>query len=262
MNSMQFLNKNNLQKIMAIAFALLLWQAIALLLNNTLLLAGPLEVLNRLFELLQTEEYWISLANSMSNILLGLFMAIATGLMLAAISSKLKFVDIMLWPIVACIKATPLASFVIICLVWVGNTKLSIITVFLIVFPIVYSNMLTAYKSIDKKLDQMLMIFEVPFSRRMRLLYIPQSIKTFISTLEVAIGMAFKSGVAAELIAVPRNTIGDLLREAKVFLLTADMFAWTFSIIVISVCVERFIVFVIKECYKCFINRRESFDKA
>lgn len=248
------------QKIFAIAFAIILWQAIALLLNNTLLLVGPIEVIKKLFELLHTGKYYFSIANSMSNILQGFMLAITLGLVLAALSSRFKLLDIMLSPFISFMKATPLASFVIICLVWVGSVKLSIITVFLIVFPIVYSNMLQAYNSIDDKLEQMLRIYNVSFLRRVRLLYIPKSISVFLSTIEVAVGMAFKSGVAAELIAVPRNTIGDLLHEAKIFLMTSDMLAWTISIIIISVCVERILIAIIKLCYKLFINRRASFD--
>lgn len=259
---MQYSSNNKKEKIIAIAFAIILWQAIALLLNNTLILVGPIQVIGRLFQLVQTGEFWISLASSMSNILQGLLLAIMSGLLLAALSSRFKLLDIMLWPFISIMKATPLASFVIICLVWVGSTKLSIITVYLIVFPIVYSNMLQAYKSIDPKMEQMLEIFDVRFLRRIRVLYIPRSIGVFLSTIEVAVGMAFKSGVAAELIAVPRNTIGNLLHEAKVFLMTADMYAWTLSIILISVCVERLLLIIIKLCYKQFINRRASLDRA
>ena len=41
--------------------------------------------------------------------------------------------------------------------------------------------------------------------------------------------MAFKSGIAAEVIGVPDFSIGANLYEAKIYLDTASLFAWTLA---------------------------------
>lgn len=258
---MLYLNKKSRQKYIAIAFAILVWQAIALLLDNNILLVGPIGVFISLIELIKNYSFWESLFNTMQNVMLGLFIAFVLAIFLATLASRFSMVDTMLEPIISFMKATPLASFVIICLVWVGNRRLSIITVLLIVLPIVYANMLGAYKAIDIKLIEMLHVFRVSFIRRVKILYIPSTLDIFISTLKISVGMAFKAGVAAELIGLPQRTIGNSLYESKIFLLTSDIFAWTISIILMSTAVQTCLIWLIKKLYIRFINRGASFDK-
>lgn len=251
---MPFLNKY--KKIIAIAIALLTWQGIAMFLQNDILLVGPTKVAIRLWELMGSTSFWAAIVASSSRILLGLALAIVLGLVLAMLGSRFSLVNTLLWPYVAWMKSTPVASFIIICLVWVSTKNLSVLTTFLICFPIVYANMYEAFVSIDKKMEQMLEIFRVPFWRRVYCLYIPHAVPFFFSTLKIAIGMGFKSGIAAEVIGLPRGTIGNYLYEAKIYLSTADMFAWTATIIAVSMILEKLILCSVELGYKALIRNR------
>lgn len=251
---MPFLNKY--KKLIAIAIALLTWQGIAMFLQNDILLVGPVKVAQRLWELMASSAYWAAIAASTSRILWGLGLAIVLGLVFAMLGSRFDLVNTLLWPYVAWMKSTPVASFIIICLVWVSTQNLSILTTFLICFPIVYANMQEAFVSIDKKMEQMLQIFRVPFWRKVHCLYIPHSVPFFYSTLKIVVGMAFKSGIAAEVIGLPRGTIGGFLYEAKIYLSTADMFAWTATIIVVSMLLEKLILWLVEQSYQALIRNR------
>lgn len=251
---MQHLSK--IQKLTAIAIALLTWQAVAMLLHNDIVLVEPLVVGRRLLDLIPTAAYWVVIAVSALRILLGLLLAVASGLLCAALAARFSWMNTLLWPYVACMKSTPVASFIILCLVWVSTKNLSMLTIFLICFPIVYANMYESFVSVDKKMVQMLDIFRVPFLRRLRCLYIPHAMPFFLSTLKISIGMAFKSGIAAEVIGLPRGTIGSLLYESKIYLNTADMFAWTATIIAVSMLLEKLILQLVQQGYRFVLHTR------
>ena len=106
------------------------------------------------------------------------------------------------------------------------------------VTPIVYSNVLGGISSMDKKLTEMADVFAVPFPRRLRYLYLPQVAPFFRSACAVGLGLCWKAGVAAEVIGLPDPSIGINLYEAKVYLDTPDLFAWTLAIVLLSVAIE------------------------
>ena len=55
-------------------------------------------------------------------------------------------------------------------------------------------------------------------------------------------GFAFKSGVAAEIIASPELSIGRSLQEARIYFETAELLAWTAVIIVLSMIFEKLLI--------------------
>ena len=61
--------------------------------------------------------------------------------------------------------------------------------------------------------------------------------------------MSWKAGVAAEVIGIPDGSIGEKLYEAKVYLSSADLFAWTVVIVFISILFEKIFLFILKQFY-------------
>ena len=115
----------------------------------------------------------------------------------------------------------------------------------LLVSPVVYSNVLGGISSMDKKLTEMADVFEVPFPRRLRYLYLPQVAPFFRSAYAVGLGLCWKAGVAAEVIGLPDGSIGERLYEAKVYLNTPDLFAWTVVIVLVSLVFEKLFLFLL-----------------
>ncbi len=133
------------------------------------------------------------------------------------------------------IKAIPVASFIILVLIWVPSRNLSIVISFLMVLPVVYTNVLNGIASTDRKLLEMAQVFRVPLSRRIRYIYLSQLLPFLRTGFSLSLGLCWKAGIAAEVIGIPKGSIGEKLYEAKVYLQTADLFAWTLVIVLISV---------------------------
>jgi len=121
------------------------------------------------------------------------------------------------------------------------------------VLPIIYTNVLNGIKSADPKLLEMADVFELPASRRIMYIYVSQVLPFFRSACSVGLGLCWKAGIAAEVIGIPTGSIGEKLYMAKIYFATGDLFAWTLTIIIVSVIFERLFMLLIRS----LINRIE-----
>ncbi len=230
--------------------ALLLWQFASVFVGSDLLLVSPLAVVNRLTSLVVEERFLPIVGFTFKRIAIGFFGGLVFGMLLALVSGRFKLVETMLWPYMITVKSVPVASFVVIALIWFKASELSVLISFLMVLPIVYTNLLDGIKSVDRGMLEMAEVFKMPFFRRMRFIWLP-SVKPFlISACRISLGLAWKSGVAAELIGYPDGSVGEALYYSKLYLDTVDLFAWTVVIVLISVLFEKTFVFLLKQLLK------------
>ena len=200
--------------IWAVIFWLLVWQIGAWWVDEPILLVSPLAALERLFQLIWEAAFWQSVLFSVGHILLGFLISALLGVGLAALAYRFRMVRQLLAPLTAAVKAIPVASFVILVLLWVPSRQLSIIVSVLIGFPVIYANALMGLDSTDPKLIEMARVFRVPFLTQLRAIYLYQVLPFLRSGLSVAVGLCWKSGVAAEVIGIPAGSIGEKLYES------------------------------------------------
>ena len=238
--------KSLLKKTAAILLALAVWQTVAMLIDSELILVTPTEVLKRLLTVWREPTFFASLFFTSSKIILGFLTAFAVGIGLGALAGRFGIIETLLWPWMLTIKSVPIASFVLIILLFVSSADISVFISFLIVLPIIYTNVLTAIKSTDEKLLEAARLFRTPAKYRLLYIRLPQIKPYLISASSVGCGLAFKAGVAAELIGIPTGSIGEALYNAKIYLNSADLFAWTVIIILISVLCEKLFIFLLR----------------
>lgn len=234
------------ERIAAIIVAILLWQLLAMKLDQKLLLATPVDVAKTLGVLVKSQEFYSAIAYSMGRILLGLLIGAAVGTACALLAGRWHFMEVLFWPYFSAMKATPVASVVILCLVWLSGRRLSVFIVFLVVTPVIYTNILAGIKNLDLKMKDMARVFGINGLRRLLYVYLPELKTYIIAAFTLATGMAFKAGIAAEVIGTPGGSVGKMLYNAKVYLETPELFAWTLVIIVLSVVVEQVILGLVK----------------
>ena len=234
------------ERIAAIIVAILLWQLLAMKLDQKLLLATPVDVAKTLGVLVKSQEFYSAIAYSMGRILLGLLIGAAVGTACALLAGRWHFMEVLFWPYFSAMKATPVASIVILCLVWLSGRRLSVFIVFLVVTPVIYTNILAGIKNLDLKMKDMARVFGINGLRRLLYVYLPELKTYIIAAFTLATGMAFKAGIAAEVIGTPGGSVGKMLYNTKVYLETPELFAWTLVIIVLSVVVEQVILKLVK----------------
>lgn len=227
------------RKAVIILLWLILWQAAAAWTDNPILLVGPVQVLRAFMQNILQPDFSRTILFSMVRIGLGFLLAFFAGVLLGALGYRFPIVEEALSPVMQTFKSVPVASFVVLLLIWFGSGRLSFFISFLIVFPNIYVNTMAGLRSADAKLLEMARVFGM--SRRNRFFYIyrPSLMPYLDSCLKISLGMSWKSGVAAEVIGLPAYSLGERLYMSKIYLDTAGLFAWTLTIVLVSFLFEK-----------------------
>lgn len=239
MTSITSNKKNKKIKLWAVLFWLLVWESVSIWLGQEILLVSPVVVLRRLGFLIFETSFWKTIGFSFFHIIEGFFFAVLAGVLGGSIAFKFKRMQELFSPIILTMKSVPVASFVILILIWVPSENLSVIISFLMVFPVIYTNVLNGIQNTDKELLEMTQIFGVSEKNKIRYIYISEVLPFFKAGCSVSLGLCWKAGVAAEVIGIPDGSIGEKLYEAKIYLDTPDLFAWTIVIILVSMMFEK-----------------------
>ena len=226
---------------------LLLWELAARAVGLEILLPAPRAVGRALWHLVGTGEFWASIGRSMSRILLGYAMGALGELLLGALTSRLKLAEAFLTPAMAAVKATPVASFVILLLVWIRGANMSVAVSAIMVLPLVWQATHTGLRAADPLLLEVGKVYGLKKRVIFQQIVIPPAKPQVLAALRTALGFAWKAGVAGEVIAISGGTIGMHLYNAKAYLEMPDLFAWTAVIILISMLLERVLLLLWKE---------------
>ncbi len=235
-----------LTRTLAFTLAIFVWQVAAMVVGEEVLLASPIAVLGELGRILTASESYLVVLTSGAGILLGFFSGLLLGALLSLAASRFRLVETLLFPYMVTIRSIPVASFIVVAWVWLDAGSLPGFISFLIVLPIVYNNLLAGLSARDRALDEMASVFAIPYGRRLFYILRPQLRPTLLSAAETAVGLAWKSGVAAEVIAMASGTIGENLYNNKVWLNTPALFAWTVIIVLASLASEKLILLALR----------------
>ena len=218
---------------------LLIWQAAAMAVGQELLLVSPLTMLRRLVQLVRQPVFWQAVFSSCGRIMSGVVLALAVGMILAALMSRFSFLYAFFRPALQVIKATPVASFIILALVWIKSYALGAFAAFLMVLPMVWANLYEGIAAVDRDLLEMARAYRFSFGKKMRYLYLPSLLPYFAAACGTHIGIGGKDGSAGEGRGVPRKFNGKAPYNAKIYLEMPDLFCWTAVIILLSLLFEK-----------------------
>ncbi|MGY4643981.1 ABC transporter permease [Cellulomonas sp. URHB0016] len=227
-------------------FWLAAWYLAALAVGQRLLLPAPAEVGSRLAELAATAPFWTTVASSLVRILAGFALGTAAGALLAVGAAQWRVVDALVSPLVGAIRAAPVVSFIILVLIWVDSSHLAVVISALMVLPVTFAGVLEGVRQRDPAMLEVAAVFDIPLLRRLPAVDIPAVLPFFAAACQVGIGLAWKSGIAAEVIGLPAGSVGERLYDAKVLLESADLFVWTGVVVTLSFVAERVVATVLR----------------
>ena len=95
---------------MAVFFWITIWQFASMYLGQEILLASPVSVVRKLFELSFTGNFWQSVGFSFVRIVTGFLLAMFLGIFLAVLAYWSKTVEILIAPVIAVVKSTLILS--------------------------------------------------------------------------------------------------------------------------------------------------------
>ena len=221
------------------AFWLGVWHLAAVLVGRELLLPGPVAVLRSLIALGGTSAFWLSALYTLLRVVAGLLGGTAVGVLLAVLTHFFRWADLILSPAIRVLRATPVVSFILLVYLWVTRDNIPGVIAGLMVLPVIWGNMTTGLSAVDGQLLELAHAYRFSGFKTLRLIYLP-SLRSYLSSgFLTAFGLAWKSGVAAEVICPPKLAVGSRIQSARLALETPELFAWTIVIVVLSLVLER-----------------------
>lgn len=261
MKSLNNIVKKIVLTITAICFWLFVWHFLSLKINSSIFLPSPEATYKALIRIGKRAGFWQTIFNTFSKIAKGFLLALIAGTFSAIISSFVKIIDVLVSPFMRLLKTVPVASFIILALLWVKSDKLSVLISFVMVTPVVYINIFQSFDNVDNNLLEMADIFNVGLLRRLRFIYVPALVSGFMSACKIGLGFCFKAGIAAEIIGLPFQSIGSELYKSKLYLMTDELFAWTVVIVLMSVFFEGVCIYLLNKL-SCIIEKTNISRKA
>ena len=230
--------KKLLKNLIPLVFWLAVWEIAALAVGRELLLPGPVRVGERLLALARTADFWLSVGATLGRVFLGLAWGALTGTALAFLTHLSPWADRLASPAIRVVRATPVVSFILLVYLWAPRWAIPWVIAGLMVLPVVWGALSAGLGSLDDKLLEFARAYRFSRLKTLRLVYLPALRPQFRAGLLTAFGLAWKSGVAAEVICPPTRAVGSRIQQAKLGLETADLFAWTLAVIALSLALE------------------------
>ena len=241
-------------------FWLGIWEIASLIIGRPLFFPSPIDVFIRLCELLITKDFLIGILFSLGRVGLGIIIAIVLGFISAVLCSFWHIAYEILFPLVSVIKSTPVASFIILIWIFIGNNATPVVISALMVFPIVFANIYQGMKSVDTGLLEVCKAYRIPKKKMIKSLYVPTVTPFFTSALLSSIGLGWKAGIAAEVLCTPVKSIGKAIFESKIYFEYVDLFAWTTAVIVLSLIFEVLLTKILKKMLSKYIKNPGGSD--
>ena len=223
-------------------FWLGVWALAARVVARQLLLPSPLVTFQTMLSLMQTEAFWLTAGTTLLRVLVGYLSAVLLGTVLGALCHFVPVLNSLLNPLRQIVRATPVSSFIILVLLWIQIGAVPAFISFLMVLPIIWTSVQEGLNATDARLIEMTNAYRLTAFQKVRYLYAPSVLPHFSAGCVTGLGFAWKSGIAAEVIAKPDFAIGSSLQDAKIYLETPTLFAWTALVILLSMALERVLV--------------------
>ena len=233
------LSHHKLKSAAAILFWLLLWQIIAFFVGLDLLLPSPISVMQALWGLLFILDFYLAIGFSLLGILSGFLLGVLGGTLIGLLCFRFSLIHALCSPILRLMRTAPVASFIILALLWFGRNTVPMLISAMMVLPIVVSSTQTALTETDQNLLEMASVYRFSRGKTIRLIYLPQVLPQWQAACVLGMGLAWKAGVAAEVIAQPTLSMGRNLYRSRLLLNTPELFAWTAIVILLSFLLER-----------------------
>lgn len=224
-----------------------LWFLAARFVGKELLLPSPAMVVQRFCLLASGADFWATICHSLFRVLTGLISATVLGVILAVLTERSALLKALLSPVMTLVKSTPVASFIILALVWLGRSMVPIFISGLMVLPVVWSNVSAGIAAQDPLLLELAQVYGFPRGRIFRRITVPTVLPYFRSALTSALGLGWKAGIAAEVLTVPQRSIGKMIYESKLYLESTSLFAWTLTVILLSLLIERILLNLVRQ---------------
>lgn len=229
----------NSPKFLSMFFFFIIWERVALYIDNSLLFPRVSEIFLSLKNLVASGDFTLILWNTLSRFFISIVFSLILAIIFSVASYRYEVIGFLLFPFIIFLRAVPTIAIIIVVLIWSSVERVPIVVGMLILFPILYESILGGIKNVDKNLLKMSKVFKVPTKRVVRDIYIPSIYYSISSNIPSYIGLTFKVIIAGEVLSQESLSIGGEIFINKIYLESSNIFAWIIVVIVLNYLLEK-----------------------
>lgn len=239
-------NKKIITKCGVVFFWIMAWQVVHYIVGKDILVPSFYATMGKVFELFGQVSFYYDIGMTFYRVFIGVMISFVLGSLSALMAYFLPIIKELFVPFITTLKSTPVMAVIILALLWFTKNNVPIFVCFLMCYPVVYTNILKGLQEVNKDLLEMAYIFKVKQRYILKDLYLPQIRPYIESALGMIIGLSWKVVIAAEVLAVPKYSMGYNLLSAKSYLETETLFAWVVIIVILSSLCEMLVAKLIR----------------
>lgn len=244
-----------IKAILVATFWILIWEAASRLVsrNNDLLLLilpSPFTVFKKWLEIAFTEPFIKAELYTLARVFFGFFTGVILGIVLGILTHVSGLLYSLFSPILKIIRAVPVVAIIILLYLFFESSSLPILIVCLMVLPIIWQTVNDGLKNTDKKLVEMASVFNLKPVKTVFSIKFPYLVPSFITSCVNSLGLAWKSGVAAEVICLPDKSLGKLLWKSKGNIEFDEVYAVTLTVVFLSIIIEILLKYLCRKYIK------------
>ena len=253
--------KKILFTVLAAAFWIGVWYIAAAIVGKSWVLPAPHDVLRAFFASFEGGRLPLYLLRTTLGVGAGYLAGVCLGFLLAALTARVKLLHLLFSPLLTVVRATPVASFILLLWVFLARESVPAVSVALIVTPIIWGNCETGFLSTDRHLVEVAQVYGFSFFKKARYLYLPAAAPYFKTAALTCLGMAWKAGVAAEVLCTPEGTVGRMIWLSKRDIETAEVLSWTLAVILACFILEKLLKLLLARVWRT-PERRKNDDQS
>jgi NitT/TauT family transport system permease protein len=234
----------------SIIFLIFVWGIVSYFVDNTIILPSPIYTFQTAFVMFGSVVFWSEIFISFLRGVFGFLLALVVGVFFGLLMGVDKRINSFFLPILILLQTIPVVSWLVLAWLWFGSGPLVVVMiVFFTSVPFIVVNIVKGMDAIDYNLVEMSKLFRVRFFRRVKSLYLPHIVPYLASGAISAFGITWKVVAMAELL-VSRDGIGAMMALARVNLEIAQVFVYTFVLVLFGFCSEKLITKIYKKFTK------------
>lgn len=223
-----------------------IWESAAVFMRSSLILPSSFVVFEELRSLLTNPQAWLFLLQTVLKAFFALALSLILGIPLGFLIGMNRFLERVFSPGLFFLKSTPIVSWLTSALIlWGIGWQAPVFIVFVTLLPVIVLTIATGVRTVDAQLLEMAVLFNVSTKRKIADIYFASLLPFLFSTIQICIGMMWKSAIAAEFL-IGDSGIGVQIAWAKYYVDTPKVVAYTLFAIVFG--------FLIEYCLKGILN--------
>jgi len=242
-------HRDNLEVALSCVAFLIIWQVLALIINNDIYIPTIGKTLNSLKEIISDKRFYLDVFFSISRTIISFIIAFLFALILGLLAYTFRTIRNLLKPLNALVQSIPNMVLIVLALIWFNKNNAPYIVGFTVVFPILYDTILGAMTGIDKSIIEMANIYNISTIDKILKIYLPSIVFRLVPIMISTLSLGFKVVIAGEVHGQPHYGIGTMIQIEKINFNTSGVFAWLVVILIISMILELIKKFILRRAF-------------